>query len=476
MNKNKNVIKTFSLADLDIIRREGGDDDVDFAYGRVGFLSTGFNGQHCWIEENTLRRDAHTVLGKFITAKYNIWNDDVMSHEKDSVIVGYVPKDAEITFEETDDGRIMAYTECLISKIYATNVYEMFLHNDNYRAVSVEFSCALASDAVDGEGEIIGFQIHSITILGKKITPAIKDANLQIKKFSVNEAEDVFERLKLKMLSERKENSMAKITNLVKDEKKFAEDSEKDKDVIMSENESAKEKAEEVEDKKTSESDEDEKENEKELSEDKQCSEEVKEEEKMSECEGEKEFSEDSKEEPIEEKSDEDEDEDEDKSDSDTEEEKAFSLDAYADMGAYATMLENETEENKALCDRLMASNDIILLFSTILEEKKKNDEYEAKEKAFEAEQCSKKFSEIMMSVKSDIANDTYASLYEEGKELSSMNEVLSFEAKVKALAYDESKKKRTDDDEVFTMSAPISNKNNNNTDDVFARLESQYK
>lgn len=466
MNKNKNVIKTFSLADLDIIRREGGDDDVDFAYGRVGFLSTGFNGQHCWIEENTLRRDAHTVLGKFITAKYNIWNDDVMSHEKDSVIVGYVPKDAEITFEETDDGRIMAYTECLISKIYATNVYEMFLHNDNYRAVSVEFSCALASDSINGEGEIIGFQIHSITILGKKITPAIKDANLQIKKFSVNEAEDVFERLKLKMLSERKENSMAKITDLVKDKKKFAEDSEKDKDVIMSESEdeSTKEK---VEDKKTSESDEDEKENEKELSE------EVKEEEKMSECNGEKEFSEDSKEEPIEENSD----EDEEKSDSDTEEEeKAFSLDAYADMGAYATMLENETEENKALCDRLMASNDIILLFSTILAEKKKNDEYEAKEKAFEAEQCSKKFSEIMMSVKSDIANDTYASLYEEGKELSSMNEVLSFEAKVKALAYDESKKKRTDDDEVFTMSAPISNKNNNNTDDVFARLESQYK
>ena len=217
---------------------------------------------------------------------------------------------------------------------------------------------------------------------------------------------------------------MAKITNLVKDEKKFAEDSEKDKDVIMSEEESTKEK---VEDKKTSESDEDEKENEKELSEDKQCSEEVKEEEK----DREKEFSEDSKEEPIEEESD----EDEEKSDDDAEEEKAFSLDAYADMGAYATMLENETEENKALCDRLMASNDIMLLFSTILEEKKKNDEYEAKEKAFEAEQCSKKFSEIMMSVKSDIANDTYASLYKEGKELSSMNEVLSFEAKVKALA-----------------------------------------
>ena len=35
--KNKNVIKTFSLADLDIIRREGGDDDVDFAYVELGF-------------------------------------------------------------------------------------------------------------------------------------------------------------------------------------------------------------------------------------------------------------------------------------------------------------------------------------------------------------------------------------------------------------------------------------------------------
>jgi hypothetical protein len=125
MNK---FFKTFSLADINIIREESQSDDIDFAYAKLDFLSDGYNGQNCWMTEETLRKWANTVLGKFITAKYSQWENDVKSHERDLDIVGYVPTTAEITFKKLPDGRTMASTECVISKIYATNVYEMFLH------------------------------------------------------------------------------------------------------------------------------------------------------------------------------------------------------------------------------------------------------------------------------------------------------------------------------------------------------------
>jgi hypothetical protein len=81
----KTEIKQFSLQDLDIIKREGGE-DVDFAYAKIGFLSTGLS-NNCWISEETLERDSKTILGKFITAKYDRFTNDVKSHEVDLGIV-----------------------------------------------------------------------------------------------------------------------------------------------------------------------------------------------------------------------------------------------------------------------------------------------------------------------------------------------------------------------------------------------------
>lgn len=94
----KTEIKQFSLQDLDIIKREGGE-DVDFAYAKIGFLSTGVS-NNCWISEETLERDSKTVLGKFITAKYDRFTNDVKSHEVDLGIVGYIPPNAEICFQK----------------------------------------------------------------------------------------------------------------------------------------------------------------------------------------------------------------------------------------------------------------------------------------------------------------------------------------------------------------------------------------
>ena len=432
----KTEIKQFSLQDLDIIKREGGE-DVDFAYAKIGFLSTGLS-NNCWISEETLERDSKTVLGKFITAKYDRFTNDVKSHEVDLGIVGYIPPNAEIAFKKLEDGRLMAYTECVLSKIYATNVYEMMKHDGNYRSVSVEFSCAMADDAVNGEGEIVAFKIHSVTMLGKQISPAVKGANIQIIKFSAKEAEDIFDKLK-KQFNEtnRKDDSML-------NEKMLSEDTkEKDEDVIMSDSDSVESTEEEK------------------MSETQTCAEDT---------------TPDKEEKPENEEADE-KDDDEKSDDSEKEEEdKKMSLDAFADGGALYSLLENETEENRQLCTQLFEAKDIKKVFSKLLEFKNKADKYEAEKKEFEAKECAKEFSACMMEVKADMDADTYQKLYAEGESLKTNEEVKAFSERVKAIAYNflkEKKEEQSKDDTILRMSAPISDDNKDT--DVFSRLRKEY-
>ena len=93
-------------------------------------------------------------------------------------IGGYIPPNAKINFTRDKDDRLVASTECVLSKIYCLELYDLF-KDDNYRAVSVEFSVDQ-----DKELNVQGFNIHSVTILGKEVPPAVDGANLQIIKFS----------------------------------------------------------------------------------------------------------------------------------------------------------------------------------------------------------------------------------------------------------------------------------------------------
>ena len=58
-------------------------------------------------------------------AKYDRFREDVRGHEIDEVIVGYIPPDAKITFEDSDNGTF-AVVDGVISKLYANDVYEMY--------------------------------------------------------------------------------------------------------------------------------------------------------------------------------------------------------------------------------------------------------------------------------------------------------------------------------------------------------------
>ena len=78
-------IKQFSVDDIYLFTD---DEDVDFALGEVYLLAEGNNSHKNPISLDVLKRDAHTMLGKFLIAKYSDFQKDVTTHTQDQQIVG----------------------------------------------------------------------------------------------------------------------------------------------------------------------------------------------------------------------------------------------------------------------------------------------------------------------------------------------------------------------------------------------------
>jgi len=195
--------KTFSVIDISLYKE---DKDKDFAIAKLYFLSDGNNKHNNPISEEVLREYSQTALGKFIVGRFDDWSQDLLEHEKgkslseSQVILGYIPKDSEITFEKKD-GKLFAVCEAVLSKLYAVNVYELF-KRDNGRSVSSEFTCFCEQDEnepsfVKGSyNPIKKFCIHGITILGKKFNPSCKGAGISIKQFSEVQADKYYQEKK----------------------------------------------------------------------------------------------------------------------------------------------------------------------------------------------------------------------------------------------------------------------------------------
>ena len=230
-------------------------------------------------------------------------------------------------------------------------------------------------------------------------------------------------------------------------------DKEKDKDIIMEKEDSADDKEKEMAcgGKEMAENSEDEK-----LKEEKKEEDDIKDEEKK--------MAEESEDEKLKEEKKEEKDI--------AKEEKKFSLDAYLDESAMLAMLENETEEYRELVNKVakeFSANEIV---SKFIEMAKENAELKAEKEKVDTEKRDKKFASIMASVKDDLDEKTYLELSEEGKSLT-INQLGAFENKVKAFAYEATKKnkieKTEDDDEIMKFGSVD---NNIETEaDVFVRL-----
>ena len=535
----------FSIDDIQEVATEN---SVEFAIARIAVLSTKENSHRVNITREILERDGKSVLGKWVIADFD--GTDVTTHTQNTHIIGIVPTDANIDFVENSDGSVTMFVDAIISKLYATEIYNLFREH-NFRNVSVEMATANDVEREDGSIDIDGLNIYSICVLGISVGGSCPDANMSITKFSEKSAEEYYQNTKsysLKQLAEQR-NEKLKVTSHPIDKSKEAVDmgswdGDKAKDDLLKEknfktlaksvcllledgwedkekgalkypvmnlkngkwvynaqglssaraygeqhdpsvadkaisiqkklglykNNSDSNKEESMEDNKEknfSEETKEEKdivmeetEDKKEMSEDKKPEE--KEEEKEMACGEEKEMSDDSEKEKreIEEKEEED----------IADEEKKFSLNAYIDQTAMLAMLETETEEYKELAEKVtkeFSANEIV---SKFIEMAKENAELKADKQRNDEEKKDKKFSAIMASVKEDLDEESYSKLVEEGKQLS-LEQLGAFENKVKAFAYEATKKKVAEEDNVEIMRFGNSNNESEIENDVFARI-----
>lgn len=474
-------LKKFSINDVQMYREQ--EEDMDFSIVEIWALAEGQNSHRNPFSREVLEKYANTFKGKFIVAKFDKWTKDTEGHELDETIVGYVNPNEPIEFKTKVVDNVekeFVVVKGLLSKIYATEIIEMFRLNNN-RTVSCEFSCSTMYEEneqgrpIDEYGKelnidnpILKYHIHGITILGLKYNPSVRGTEIKVKQFAqtcdnITLKERAEQRLKnINKKEFSKEDLLYKEKDkedIMEEEKKLSESvtDKEEKDVVMEEAVEEKEMAQnETENADNAE--------EKEMAEaeDKEVVEEQ--EKEMAETE----------EQPIEEEKEMGCDkamEEETEKDTDQEEEKKFSLDAYVDVLATVAMLEKETEDNKELADKVLKEMSADEILTTVLSFAKENAELKKFKAERETNDRDMKLSAIMASVKEDLDAKKFSELQEEGKTLS-YEELSTFENKVKAFAYEASKNKEKDADSEIMKFAGVTVQQNAelSADDIYKK------
>lgn len=540
------IVKNFSIQDIEVDKES---DNKDFAEVEIYAFAEGGNTHNNPISKEVLERDAFTFKGKFLTAKFDRFTNDVKAHETDEVIIGYVDPTADIEFKTKEvDGveKEFVVVKGLLSKIYANDVYEMFKEN-NERTVSCEFSCSTFYDEDENgtplsengekmfgeENPILGYDIHSITILGLSYRPSIRGTEIKVKKFAENNFKQVLDKNKDKeesmkdkkefsavdigylygrvydiletkypnekdgygsiyriyniyeengnkfaLIYKNNEDSKYKLNIFIDDDeiklsdeitkveidivetdkvKEFSsdgidkkylefvkEEDKKEEDIVMEENKDKESQCSEVEDENKKMANEE--------NEPKEC------EDKNKECvDKTKECSETTKE-CEENENDDIDDKDDKKDEKEDKEEKKFSLSEFSDVS-----LENESDSIKSYIQEKIYSMSANEIVNELVSLKKFEVEQNTKEKEFE-------LNRIMSNVKEDLDTKTFSELQEEGKKLS-LNELGGFENKVKAFAYESTKKNRKEDDGIMKFGGVVKEETINaeiSADDIF--------
>lgn len=203
----KIIQKQYNLS-IGVINDYRNDENAEFALMRLNFLSDGYNTHNIPFTFDLLKQYAPTILGKPIVAKYNRFSQDVEGHEDDEVMVGYVPSNATVEYEKTDNGTF-ACVDGLISKLYATNVYEMF-KKENFRSVSIEVETEWDGGAPD-QGNLVSFNIVGVTLLGLDYKPSCLLASSKITRFSLEAVDNYYNQSSLNSYAVERRKRMDKL-------------------------------------------------------------------------------------------------------------------------------------------------------------------------------------------------------------------------------------------------------------------------
>lgn len=205
----------FAVEDIEQIQFDDYD-EKEFAIAKVGFMSNRPNSHKLEISEEVLRKNANTVLGKWMVVKMDFMGLDAEGHDPQEHIVGFFPKDQEIEFVEDKEGYVRAYATAVISKIYAKDYCKMF-DGDNERAVSIEMMC----NTENGKGmddKVLSFTIVGVTTLGKAIRPSIPESDVSFVRFSQEKATAYFSGLNEHNLTPLKKFAKERIANMAKED------------------------------------------------------------------------------------------------------------------------------------------------------------------------------------------------------------------------------------------------------------------
>lgn len=204
----------FAVEDIEQIQFDDYD-EKEFAIAKVGFMSNRPNTHKLEISEEVLRKNANTVLGKWMVVKMDFMGLDAEGHDSQEHIVGFFPKDQEIEFVEDEDGYIRAYATAVISKIYAKDYCKMF-DGDNERAVSIEMKCD-TENGKDMDDKVLSFTIVGVTTLGKTVRPSIPESDVSFVRFSQEKATAYFSELNEHNLTPLKKFAKERIASMAKE-------------------------------------------------------------------------------------------------------------------------------------------------------------------------------------------------------------------------------------------------------------------
>lgn len=203
----------FAVEDIEQIQFDDYD-EKEFAIAKVGFMSNRPNSHKLEISEEVLRKNASTVLGKWMVVKMDFMGLDAEGHDPQEHIVGFFPKNQEIEFVEDEEGYVRAYATAVISKIYAKDYCKMF-DGDNERAVSIEMMCN-TENGKDMDDKVLSFTIVGVTTLGKAIRPSIPESDVSFVRFSQEKATAYFSELNEHNLTPLKKFAKERIASMAK--------------------------------------------------------------------------------------------------------------------------------------------------------------------------------------------------------------------------------------------------------------------
>lgn len=157
-----------------------------FTVFKCCFLSTSPNSHGLEIDDTTLRKFAPTILGNFLVAE--IKNHDASTHTAFQQQYGYFPVEQKVEFVE-ENGITKAYAYAVVSKMYSQDFNEIFTEQ-NFRDSSVEMAVKVEGDK--DKGKVEEFDIYGLTCLGISTHGSCPDADITMVRFSKEDAEGYF--------------------------------------------------------------------------------------------------------------------------------------------------------------------------------------------------------------------------------------------------------------------------------------------